>query len=95
LWRQGSDKAGAVAASNITVVQPPIDAVDWDALAARMDVPDDRREHFIWWLKANVEARTYRYSFLELPAKAAPPPRRTSRNANTARTGRAFLRALN
>jgi hypothetical protein len=48
-------RRGIMAASNSPIVRPPIDAVDWDALARLMDIPDDQRENFIWWLQNSIK----------------------------------------
>jgi hypothetical protein len=40
-----------MAAGNIAKPEPLFDTVDWDGLCRLMEIPDDRREHFIWWLQ--------------------------------------------
>ena len=44
-----------MAASDTTPIVPLFDAVDWPALARLMHIPEDRREHFIWWLQNSIK----------------------------------------
>jgi len=72
----------------IPFVRPPIDAVDWDAMAGLMRIPDDRREPFIWALQNSINNEwcyATKKSADLFPAEI---------NAAIARTGRAFIQAI-
>ena len=79
----------AMAAPNIPIARPPIDAVDWDSLARLMNIPDDRRRPFVWALQATIKSE---WEFAAGPSEK--PARHCRRDADIAKTGRAFIRAL-
>jgi hypothetical protein len=71
-----------MAASDITVARPALDAVDWEGLAALMGIPDGRREHFGSAL-LDIKNAT------KLPQKPL-----VWDDTDIASAGRAFIRAL-
>ena len=88
-------------------IRPLPEAADWDGFAWLMGIPKDYREPFIrwlkgsirntWWLMVDVERECRRMAELEargLAAKPASRRRRSSYAADIAKTGRAFIRAL-
>jgi hypothetical protein len=82
-----------MAASNIPVVEPSIDAVDWAALACLMGIPDSRRENYIERLQWDIG--------VEWVGAGSPPPklplawrRREEIDAEIARAGSALIQAL-
>ena len=75
-----------MAASNIITLRPRTDAVDWDALAHLMRIPDDYgRETFTWWLQTSIKQAWWDEEKL---------PARRQNDVDIARTGRAFIRAI-
>ena len=71
--------------------RPQIKDVDLEALGWLMSIPEETREHFVWYLQGHIKGQWW--------AAAEPPEKpagwlRTAINADIARTGRAFIRAI-
>jgi hypothetical protein len=81
-----------MAASKNPIVRPPIGSVDWEGLAWLMGIPNHRRELFIDWLQTCIKEE---WEHAAIPPEKVALWRRVERiNADIARTGRAFIRAV-
>lgn len=81
-----------MAASKTPIVRPPIGSVDWEGLAWLMRIPNHRRELFIDWLQTCIKEE---WEDAAIPPEKVALWRRVERiNADIARTGRAFIRAV-
>jgi hypothetical protein len=71
-------------------VRAQADAFDWQSLAWLMEIPREHRDAFIWWLLTDIETEWRHHA--EPSASASAPSAEV--DAEIARAGRAFIRAL-
>ena len=86
-----------MAASNIAVSEPRLDAINWDRLARLMDIPDNRSGHFIYWLQFLIEFEHDAQFTRRWLAAAVPPEQPADRrqtDADIAKACRVLVKAI-